>query len=104
MSPIKKKLARVEVELVSGEKNHRGYTEYFSQDDVYIKTIPVENPIDYSAGKIFDVKFKSSSGEAVCLNCKIKWSYKTPPHGLTVSVGMDIIDPPADYREFFKNL
>jgi hypothetical protein len=53
------------------------------------------------------LKFQIPSGETLNLNCEVIWLYtkKTPPPGFKQNnIGMEIIDPPLKYKEFFKTL
>jgi hypothetical protein len=46
---------------------------------------------------------QNNSGETLNLNCEVKWlhTYKTSPHDLTNGMGIEIIDTPQEYRDFF---
>ncbi|MBI4680203.1 MAG: hypothetical protein HY753_03050 [Nitrospirae bacterium] len=65
---------------------------------------PANPMIDLQPGTAFDLKFQLPSGQNVNLHCKVKWSFKTPPHCLTSSMGLEIIDPPEEYKELLKTL
>ncbi len=101
---VPKKIVSFKVELVTGATRLAGFIEQLSEDGIYMKTAPTKDVIDFSPGKTFEVKFQPLSGETLCLQCRVKWSYRTPPHGLTNSVGMEIIDPQPTFKEFFKSL
>jgi hypothetical protein len=74
-------------------------------------TVPTENTIDFAPGAILQIKFQFLSEETLNIRCKLKWSCKTPPHGLTQKMGMEIIDlwvglfarmlPDLDFLYFF---
>lgn len=125
---VYRKIVSFKVELISGSSNLAGFIENLSDDGIYMKTSPAKAAVDFTPGKIFEVKFQPLFGETLCntqvckyhhtcvvkfqplfeealrLQCKIKWSYKTPPHGLTNSIGMEVIHPHPTYEEFLKNL
>ena len=101
---VYRKIVSFKVELISGSSNLAGFIENLSDDGIYMKTSPAKAAVDFTPGKIFEVKFQPLFEEALRLQCKIKWSYKTPPHGLTNSIGMEVIHPHPTYEEFLKNL
>ena len=127
-NPAYKKIVSFKVELISGSSSLAGFIENLSGDGIYMKTSPAKAAVDFTPGKIFEVKFQPLFGETLCntrvckyhntcivkfqplfeealrLQCKIKWSYKTPPHGLTNSIGMEVIHPHPTYGEFLKKL
>lgn len=56
---------------------------------------------DYPAGSEHKVKFHPVPGEILYLNCLVKWTQKTPPHGLTTSIGMEILNQSLDKSKYF---
>ena len=104
MSPPSKKIVNFKAELISDSIIHSAVIENLSKDGLYIRAVPVESASDFIPGKTLELRFQLTSGETMCLSCKVKWSYKTPPHGLTKSLGMEIIDPLPRYKEFFETL
>ena len=82
-------------ELISEGISYAGVIENFSKDGVYIRTAPTKTPAHFASGTPVELKFQRLSQEPLNLHlyCKVRWSYKTPPHGLTTSIGLEIIDP-----------
>ena len=105
----KRRLQRLRVNLkaerISGRGNHTVFIENISEQGILI-LIPHSSEIKkFRPGTGIDLKFKLNSGKAISLNCKVRWSYpKTPPEGLTDSIGLEIIEPPDEYRNFVKAL
>jgi hypothetical protein len=59
----------------------------------------------YNPGTDIDLKLELASGKAINLTCRVRWScLKTPPDGLTDSIGLEVIDPPLPYRNFVRAL
>jgi hypothetical protein len=85
-----KKIVNFNAKLLSDSNTTSGIVENLSKDSLYLK--------------LFEVKIQPDSVKAICLSCRVMWSYKTPPHGLTNSMGMEIIRPPQSYKEFYNNL
>lgn len=90
--------------LTSGGKNCSGFINNLSKDGMFMITLPMMSPKTFVDGKILELKFKPFLGENLNLNCRIKWSCKTPPLGRTDCIGIEIIDPPLKYIEFLRTL
>ena len=91
-------------ELLYDGKNYAGLVENISENGLYVIAHPLNKAIDFHSGTELNLKFQLSSGEIVNLPCKVKWSYKTPPHGLTFSIGTEIMEPSQEYKEYLKSL
>jgi hypothetical protein len=104
MSSPSKKIVNFKAVLVSDTAIHSAIIENLSKDSLYIRAVPVEMVSDLIPGKTLEVKFQPTSDETMCLSCKVKWSYKTPPHGITNSLGIEILDPLPRYEDFFETL
>ena len=100
----KRFIVSLEAELILKDIRIASSIENFSEEGVYVITAPSKFFPDFAPDTCFELKFQLPSGEKQCLNCRVKWSYKTPPHGLTNSIGMQIIDPPLSYKESLKAL
>jgi hypothetical protein len=101
----KRKIVRLKAERISGNKNHAVFIENLSEEGIYMITAPAKTSMDFTPGTKLELKFQFPSGDTLNLRCKVIWSYKkTPPDGLTNSVGMEIIAPPLKYKEFVKTL
>ncbi len=89
----------LKAEIISGDIICEGVIENLSETGIYVITAPTKSEIDFAPGTILEVKFQFLSGETLNLHCEVKWSYKTPPHGLTNRIGMKIIDPLWDMSD-----
>ncbi len=101
-SPIKK-ITSFKAKLIS-DKVYPAIVENLSENGLYIRAASNEPTSELTPGKTLKVNFNSESGEEISLLCRILWSYKTPPHGITDSLGMEVIDPLSNYEEFFEAL
>ena len=101
-SPIKK-ITSFKAKLIS-DKVYPAIVENLSGNGLYLRAASNESTSELTPGKTLKVNFNSDSGEEISILCRILWSYKTPPHGITDSLGMEVIDPPSNYEEFFKAL
>ncbi len=91
-------------EVIMAGKHYAGSIENLSPAGIYLVTAPTGNSADFTPEALLTLKFTLPSGEGVDLNCKIKWSYLTPPHGFTNSIGLEIINPPASYSTSLRSL
>ncbi len=103
MSPLTKKVVRYKAELISNNETYPGFIENFSVDDIYIQIPPTMSDADSLPGTLFKLIVKPPFGESVNFDCRIKWSYKTPPGGL-LNIIAEITDPVLTYETFYKNL
>ncbi|UCH81469.1 MAG: PilZ domain-containing protein [Nitrospiraceae bacterium] len=100
MCPISKKIVNIRAEISCDNFSCDGYIENLSEDNICCSTTAK----NLSPGTEFQVTFKQESGEALNLNCRLKWSYELPPHNIINSIGMDILNQPAQYKSFLKSL
>lgn len=103
MSPLSKKLVRFKAELVIGNYTCCGFIENISEYEVYLVT-PVFSFDSLTLEMLLEIKFSPVPGETLNFPCKLKWTYKTPPHGLTSSMGVQIIEHIPGYKKFFQTL
>jgi len=90
-----------ETELTVGNLCYAGVIKNLSENGVYVETSPAKTAADFTPETTLVLKFQFPSGEMQDLLCKVIWSSKTQPDGLTNGIGMEIIDPPQKYEEEF---
>ncbi len=90
-----------EVEIIYKGKSYKAVIDNLSERGVSVTTIPTTDELNFTKGASLDVKFKPQPEETLILHCKIQWSCKIQPHGLTHRIGMEIIDPPWDKSNYF---
>jgi hypothetical protein len=100
MSPVSKKIVNLKARLSSDSICCDGFIENLSEDNICCTT----TARNLAPGTEFNVKFQPETGEAMHLNCRLKWSYEIPPHGITNSIGMEILNQPVQYKTFLENL
>lgn len=100
---FKRAIVNIRAELLSVDKRLVVFIENLSEDGLYV-TAPVKASFDFLVDMPIEIRFELPAGEKLNLHCLVKWAYRTPPHGLTNSVGMTIIDPPLKYVETLKAL
>jgi hypothetical protein len=104
MSLETKKIVNLKASLVSKSKKHSGIIENLSKDSIYLRAVTINPVSDFIPGEFFEIHFQSNSGENISLPGKVKWSYETPPHGITKSIGIEILEKNPGYEKLFKTL
>ncbi|MEE9524752.1 MAG: PilZ domain-containing protein [Thermodesulfovibrionales bacterium] len=95
----------MKAERISGNLKKAVMIENISESGINMITAPAKTAARFKPGIDVRLKFRLSNGEILNLNCKVRWSYtKVPTDGLTSNVGLEIIDPPKEYRKFVKTL
>ncbi|TNF54847.1 PilZ domain-containing protein [bacterium] len=96
---------RLKAERISADNGHSVFIENMSESGICMITAPSTHSVSFHPGSEVVLKLEFSTGETLDINCRVVWSYqKTPPDGLTNSVGMEIIEPPLKYKELIKTL
>jgi hypothetical protein len=101
---FKRKTVNIEVDIVVSDKYVKGFIENISEEGLYVLTAPTKEDVSFAPGTECILNFSTPSGEKILLNCRIIWSYKTPPHGLTYSLGIEIERRPKEYKKFLDTL
>jgi len=100
----KRRTIRIAAEIIMGSVRCAGFIDNISVNGMYMRTSPEQTSIDVIPGTTFEVQLRDVPAEMLNLNCRVLWSYKNPPHGETYSIGMEIIDPPQEYKSFIDTL
>jgi hypothetical protein len=97
-------ILKLPAEIIIQGTHYASSIENLSEEGAYIVTTPADNTNVISIDTVLELKFNFPSGEAQMLSCRVKWSYLTPPHGFTNSMGLEIIDPPLSYKDLLRTL
>ncbi len=100
----KRFIVNFEAELIFRDAHIACSIENLSEFGIYIITSYSKTVSDFQPDTGIKLLFQFPNGERQCLDCKVKWHYKTPPHGVTNSVGMEVIDPPQSYLKSLNTL
>jgi len=84
--------------------NYVGLIENISECGLYMISLPSKSTVSFNKGAMHDLKLRNQCGELMKVQCMVQWSYKTPPYGLTVSVGMEILDRSPQFVQFLSTL
>ena len=103
----KRKNVVIKGEIIQDDQKSAGTIENISDIGIFIE-IPSDNPLSssvrFTPGMELRVHFQSPAGEELKLHCKVIWSYKTEPHGLTEKIGMEVIFPPPGFIDLYNEL
>lgn len=99
----KRVTVNLKAERISCTDNCSVFIENISETGIYMITAPGKKN-EFRPGTELDLELELSSGKTINLNCNVKWSFETSPEDSTKSVGLEIIDPPREYKEFLKTL
>lgn len=80
-------------EIIYNGKAYECVIENLSPTGVNIIITSTAPEFSFNPQETIDLRFESHPGETVTLACRVKWSRKTKPHGLTDRVGLEITDP-----------
>ena len=103
MSPLSKKILRCKGVLVADSEIYPGFVETVSEDDIYLQVPPIMPDVDSSPGSPFKLVITPASGESVNLDCRVKWSYKTPRSGM-LNIVAEVMDSLPAYKTFYRRL
>jgi len=92
----------LKAERISCINNCSVFIENISESGIYMITAP-EKKNSYVPGTELDLELELSNGKTINLNCNVKWA-ENSPDDVSKSVGLEIIDPPPEYKEFLKTL
>ena len=104
MSMETRKIVNMKASLVSDSDQHSGIIENLSKDSLYLRAVTINPATDFTPGEFFEIHFQSNSGKDISLPGKVKWSYDTPPHGITKSIWIEIQEENSEYIKLFNKL
>lgn len=99
-----KKVVNYKAEFAYDNMRYPGVIVNLSENSLYMIAFPTNSPIRLVPGTTLQVKLDPPYKEPICLQCQVRWSYKTPPHGLTHSIGLEIIDSFPNYQHLLNDL
>lgn len=95
----------LDAEIISGGVSYPGIIMNFSEEGLYLVTATAKNVIDITPSALLQLKCKLPTGGNLSMDCEVKWfQTKTSPHGVTFSLGMEIKNPPQEYKDFIEAL
>jgi hypothetical protein len=100
-----RKAFNIEADIVSGDVKCHGFIENVSEGGMeYLLTSEIISSENFTPDKRIKLIFRLPSGEELKLDCEVRWFLRVSPDQNRQSLGMKIIDPPLEYKEFIKTL
>jgi len=95
----------LEAEIVSNGTVYSCIVMNFSTEGLYIVTATASSIVEISPSTILQLNCMLPSGSRLSMDCKIIW-FQTKPsqHGVSFSLGLEIVDPPLEYKDFVDSL
>ena len=95
----------LEAEIVSNGTVYSCIVMNFSAEGLYIVTATANSIVEIAPSTVLQLKCMLPSGNRLSMDCKIIWfQTKTSPHGVAFSLGLEIIDPPQEYKDFVETV
>lgn len=99
---FKRVLVNIEAEIISSSVSYPAFIRNISEYGIHAKIANPEHRRFSKSEAAVDLKFQLPTGEPVYLLCRKKWAYKNTSNSFIENVGIEIIDPPDEYRNFFR--
>jgi hypothetical protein len=95
----------LDAEIISNNKSYNGLIMNFSESGLYMVTATAGTIVDVTPSTVVELKCSLPSNKKLSLRCEVKWfQTKNSPHGISFSMGMEILNPPREYKDFIKSL
>lgn len=95
----------LDAEIISGGRSYFGIILNFSEEGLYMVTATANTVIDITPSTTLDLKCTLPSDMSLQMKCEVKWFQTKPsPHGTSFSMGMEIVNPPKEYKEFLSTV
>ncbi len=95
----KRMIVSLPAEITTGDTRFAGSIENLSDEGLYLVTAPSKASLNFKSNVPVELSITFPSGEKINLTCRVKWSYQTPPHGYTNSLGLEILEKSPEYKE-----
>jgi hypothetical protein len=93
----------IEADLVLNNKRLKGTIENISKDSLFFRVSSSSKDFDFSPGNFFDLEFTVPAGKEIVLKCGVVWSNKDPKNDSTFNLGLEIIESPIEYEDYYKD-
>ncbi len=100
----KRQMVSLITRFASNNSSYTALIENISEEGIFMRVSPSSNGLNLTPGSKLKLLIKLPSGEFLSSQCNVIWSYKTPPHGLINSAGMEITNPSPQYADFLRIL
>lgn len=94
-----------EVKLASENVNYAGIIENVSKNGMHVIASSKHSVASFIPETIVKLAIKPADGGEADLHCEVRWVHinKTPIHGLTYRMGMELLQQPPECKELFSD-
>ena len=93
----------LDAEITLDGVNYSGIIMNYSEEGLFLVSATLYDVDAVDEQSEMEIRCVLPSEEKVNLTCKVKWSNKKDsPFGVSLNMGMKILDPPQKYTEFIK--
>ncbi|UCH80186.1 MAG: PilZ domain-containing protein [Nitrospiraceae bacterium] len=101
----KRTQVQLNARIITEGKEFDGSIENVSEGGIgYLINSSIKDSTDFSPRKMIEVDFLTSAGEKIRLECEIVWFSRSPAGDNELTLGMKIVNPPPEYKEWMSNL
>lgn len=102
----KRKDVSLDAKLTANGLSSPGFIENICEHGLHLITASRKISPSFIPETVLELTVHNTSGSKACLNCEVRWVHinKTPIHGLTYRMGMEILKQPPQYIEFLAGL
>jgi hypothetical protein len=95
-------IVNLKTEFVSDDKMYDGIIQNLSKNRMMVSA---DTKVNISPEKKVEIKYNLSSKETLNIYCKVRWyTIKNSSQDFKFSMGLEIINPPQEYKDFIKTL
>ncbi len=95
----------LDAEIILGDKTYKGIIMNFSEAGLNLVTASATSVTDITPSTLLELRSTLSLGEEITLKCEVKWfQTKMSSHGVSFSMGMQILNPPKEYKTFVAKM
>jgi enediyne polyketide synthase len=92
----------LEANILLNKSNYAAHIINISAQGLHMIVSPGETTIELTPGTEYKLAVTVPSGDVFRLLCRVRWSSGFLHYRLTKIVGLMIIDPPPEYRKFYR--
>jgi hypothetical protein len=102
----RKNSACIDAEFVSTGIRYQGVIENICDKGVHAIAASEACVDSFIPEKFVEINFTLPSGDKISLHCEVRWVHinKTPIHGLTYRMGMEVVKNSPEYAKFLNTL
>jgi hypothetical protein len=101
-SSHKRLLFGFRAELVANNIKYEAFVENISEKAMNLKIVQISSDHNFEFISNVLLKIHPTFGKRIDLNGRKKWSSKKSPNSIIESIGIEIINPPPEYKKLYQ--